>query len=98
MKREDRRKTNPYRGEGASWLQSGDNLLKTILFFCRSSEAEVTEEVKAEEVNAKAIELLLEEKAKLLLEEKAKAKAIEEKAKEAVKDLQKTLQTPLTGG
>ena len=46
-------------------------------FFCRSSEAEVTEEVKVEEV---------------------KAKAIEEKAKEAVKDLQKTLQTPLTGG
>ena len=29
--------------------------------------------------------------------EEVKAKAIEEKAKEAVKDLQKTLQTPLTG-
>ena len=29
--------------------------------------------------------------------EEVKVKAIEEKAKEAVKDLQKTLQTPLTG-
>ena len=66
-----------------------------LSFFCRSSEAEVTEEVKVEEV--KAIELLLEEKSKLLLEEKAKL-LLEEKAKEAVKDLQKSLQTPLTGG
>ena len=51
-------------------------VVTTKLFSRRSSEAEVTEEVKVEEV---------------------KVKAIEEKAKEAVKDLQKTLQTPLTG-